>query len=150
MKDFISKLLSNKVLEARNILDKRLTDLVFEKLDLKKVQLAEEMFGDVEYDVGFEEDELNESTVGSANVQKRGRTKVIRVRVRKGKVQRGKRFSAVKGYTIRGGRLVRMQPAEIRHRKLAAVRSKSKRRSKLPQTIRKRKISLRKRGSLGL
>jgi hypothetical protein len=89
-------------------------------------------------------------TIDEANVQKLGRMKLIRARVRGGKVQRRKKVSAIKGYTIRGGRMVRMSSQERRHRKMAARRAKIKRRAKLRQSLRKRKMSLRKRKSLGL
>jgi len=88
--------------------------------------------------------------IADANVQKMGRKKLIRVRVRGNKIQRRKIVSAVKGYTIRGGKLVRMKPAERIHRKRAARRAKLKRRSKLARSLIKRKRSLRKRASLGL
>jgi hypothetical protein len=85
-----------------------------------------------------------------ANVQKMGRTKIVRVRVRGGKIQRRKRLSTVKGYTFRGGRLIRMSPHEVRRRKIGARRAKIKRRSKLNQILRKRRMSLRKRASMGV
>jgi hypothetical protein len=85
-----------------------------------------------------------------ANIQKIGRTKVVRVRVRAGKVQRRKKLSSVQGYVYRGGRLMRMSPLERRRRKMGARRAKIKRRSKLNQILRKRRISLRKRASLGV
>jgi hypothetical protein len=131
MNVFVSKLLSNKLVEARNELDTRIKDLVEKKLNQIKLRLTEEIFGE-------------------ANVLKMGRTKLVKVRVRKGKIQRRKKFSAVKGYTIRGGKLTRMMPAERRHRKISARRSKFKRRAKLKTALRKRKISLRKRTALGL
>lgn len=84
------------------------------------------------------------------NVQRMGRIKLIKVRVRKGKIQRRKRFSAVKGYTIRHGRVIRMSSLERRHRKIGARRGKIKRKAHLRQAIRRRNISLRKRHSLGL
>jgi hypothetical protein len=131
MNVFVSKLLSNKLVEARNELDNKIKDLVEKKLNQIKLRLTEEIFGE-------------------ANVLKMGRTKLVKVRVRKGKIQRRKKFSAVKGYTIRGGKLTRMMPAERRHRKISARRSKFKRRAKLKTALRKRKISLRKRTALGL
>lgn len=131
MSTFISKLLSNKLLEARSELDKKIKGLVEQKLNQIKIRLASELLGE-------------------GNVLKMGRTKLVRVRIRKGKVQRRKKFSSVKGYTIRGGKMVRMLPAEKLNRRLAAKRSKFKRRAKLQQTLRKRKISLRKRRALGL
>jgi len=84
------------------------------------------------------------------NVIKQGRTKLIRARVRGGKVQRRKKFSAVKGYTIRGGKLTRMSPREKLKRKIGARRAKVKRRAKKARMLMKRKRSLRKRKSLGL
>jgi hypothetical protein len=139
MKDFVSKLLNGNVLEAKEILQKKLDELADEKLTHRKAEIALSMF-----------DVLDE-----ANVVKTGRTKVIKVRFRrnaKGRivVQRRKKLSAVKGYTTRGGKLVRMSPSERRNRKLAARKSKFKRRAKLRQSIRKRTMTMRRRSSMGL
>jgi len=141
MKDFVSKLLQDKIVEAKEVLNQRIQDLVNEKVNQVKLRLAAEMYDDFE----VEEEELSE-----ANVQKMGRTKLIRVRFRAGKVQRRVRKSAVPGFTIRGGKLVRMLPQERRRRKMAARRSKFKRRSKLRQALRKRTMTLRKRKAMGL
>ena len=94
--------------------------------------------------------EVVKEIIAEANTQKMGRVKIIRARVRGGKVQRRKKVSAVKGYTIRGGKVVRMSPIERRRRKLAARKAKVKRRAKLARALIKRKRSLRKRKSLGL
>ena len=142
MKDFVSKLLQDKIVEAKEVLNQRIQDLVNERLNQVKLRLAAEMYDDYEIEV---EEELSE-----ANVQKMGRTKLIRVRFRAGKVQRRVRKSAVPGFTIRGGKLVRMLPQERRRRKMAARRSKFKRRSKLRQALRKRTMTLRKRKAMGL
>ena len=92
--------------------------------------------------------------IAEANVQRMGRKKLIRARVRtiKGKVtvQRRKVVSAVKGYTMRRGRLIRMSVSERLHRRRAARRAKIKRRAKMARALIKRKRSLRKRVSLGL
>jgi hypothetical protein len=141
MKDFVSKLLQDKIVEAKEVLGQRIQDLVNEKLTQVKLRITAEMYDDFE----IEEEELSE-----ANVQKMGRTKLIRVRFRAGKVQRRVRKSAVPGFTIRGGKLVRMLPQERRRRKMAARRSKFKRRSKLRQALRKRTMTLRKRKAMGL
>jgi hypothetical protein len=93
----------------------------------------------------FKEYLLNESVV-----QKVGRKRIVRLRIRKGKVQRNKTFSSVPGYTIRSGKLVRMSYTERRDRRMASSMSKFKRAAKMKQTIRKRKTSFRKRGALGL
>jgi len=130
MKDFITKLLSNNLVEAQEILEERILELVDEKLDEIEARLANE--------------------ISEGNIQRIGRTKLIRVRFRGGKLQRRVKKSAVPGYTFRGGKLTRMSPQERRHRKMAARRSKFKRRSKLRQSLRKRQMSLRKRKAMGL
>ena len=133
MKDFVSKLLAGSLVEARELLEDRLDQLIEERLTEEKAKIALEMF------------DLEEG-----NIQRMGRMKLVRVRIRKGKVQRRKKVSAVKGFTMRGGRMIRMSPMERRHRKMAARKSKFKRRAKLGQALRKRKMSLRRRSSMGL
>ena len=133
MNDFVSKLLAGSLVEARELLEDRLDELIEERLTEEKAKMALEMF------------DLEEG-----NIQRMGRMKLVRVRIRKGKVQRRKKVSAVKGFTMRGGRMIRMSPMERRHRKMAARRSKFKRRAKLGQALRKRKMSLRRRNSMGL
>jgi len=85
-----------------------------------------------------------------ANVQKMGRKKLIKARVRGGKVQRRKVVSAVKGYTIRGGKLTRMTAAERLRRRISQRKGKMKRRAKMARALIKRKRSLRKRSTLGI
>lgn len=138
MRSLIDALLSNNLIEAKKLLDERLDELADDALTDVKEDMALEMF-DVDLD------ELEEG-----NIMKMGRTKMIRVRIRGGKIQRRKRLSAVKGYTTRGGKLVRMSPVERRNRKMASRRSKFKRRAKLRQALRKRKMSLRRRSAMGL
>jgi hypothetical protein len=137
MKEFVSKLLENKLLEAKEALAQRLESLVDEKLEQVKQTIAEEVYGKY----------LAERI---RNVLKTGRTKLVRLRIRGGKIQRRKKLSGVKGWTFRGGKLTRMSPIERRNRKMAARRSKFKRRAKLRQSLRKRKMSLRKRRAMGL
>jgi hypothetical protein len=133
MKDFVSKLLAGSLVEARELLEDKLDKLIEERLTEEKAKMALEMF------------DLDEG-----NVQKMGRMKLVRVRIRKGKVQRRRKVSGVKGFTLRGGKMIRMSPMERRNRKMAARRSKFKRRAKLGQALRKRKMSLRRRSSMGL
>jgi hypothetical protein len=133
MKDFVSKLLAGSLVEARELLEDKLDELIEERLTEEKAKMALEMF------------DLDEG-----NVQRMGRMKLVRVRIRKGKVQRRRKVSGVKGFTYRGGKMIRMSPMERRNRKMAARRSKFKRRAKLGQALRKRKMSLRRRSSMGL
>lgn len=88
--------------------------------------------------------------IAEANVQKMGRKKLIRARVRGGKIQRRKVVSAVKGFTIRGGKLKRMSAAERLKRRISQRKGKIKRKAKMARALIKRKRSLRKRASLGL
>jgi len=130
MRDFIDCLFYGDLAEAKEALVDRIEELIAEKLEQVEVEIV---------------DELDEG-----NIQKMGRTQLVRVRFRKGKIQRRVKKSAVPGFTIRGGKLTRMMPQERRNRKMAARRSKFKRKSKLRQSLRKRQISLRKRKAMGL
>jgi hypothetical protein len=78
------------------------------------------------------------------------RVRIIKARIRNGKVQRRKKVSNVAGFTLRSGKLTRMSPAERRRRKLGAKRGKIKRRAKMTRTLMKRQRSLRRRKSMGL
>lgn len=77
------------------------------------------------------------------------RFKIVRVRIRKGKVERRKKVSAVKGYTFRGGKLKRMSPTEKRNRRISQRRGKIKRKAKKTKALAKRKRSMRKLKALG-
>lgn len=134
MKDLVESILCNEFVDAKSFLKERMEQLVYEKLDQKKEDLFREICG----------------PLAEGNITRMGRTKLVKVRIRNGKIQRRKKLSAVKGYTIRDGKLTRMSPLERRHRKMAAKRSKFKRRSKLRQSLRKRRMSDRKRTAMGL
>lgn len=128
--------LSGDLDEARKLIDEKIKELFEQKLEIIKERIVKE--------------ESEKLGLTEANIQKMGRTKLVRIRIRAGKVQRRKKFSTVPGYTIRGGKLVRMSSQERRHRKMGARRAKVKLRSKRNQILRKRKISLRKRKAMGV
>ena len=130
MENFVQCIFEGKLKEAKEHLVERIEELVSEKLEDIEVEII---------------DDLTEG-----NIQKMGRTKLIRVRIRKGKVQRRIKKSAVPGFTIRGGKLKRITPQEHRHRMMAVKRSKFKRRAKLKQSMRKRQRSIMKRKAMGL
>ena len=136
MREFVENIFLGSFVEAQEIFEKKIEELVLQKLEQVKIRVADEM---------SEEYELNE-----ANIQRMGRTKMFRVRIRKGKVQRRIRKSAVPGFTYRGGKLVRMTNVERRHRKMAARLSKFKRRAKMQQSLRKRFRSLQRRRAMGV
>ena len=100
MNQFISKLLANKLAEARDEFEERIQELFHEKLDSLKEEIALSMFGE---------------GIKDSDTLKMGRTKLVRVRIRKGKLQRGRKFSTVKGFTYRGGKMTRIMPSEHRN-----------------------------------
>lgn len=77
------------------------------------------------------------------------RIKIVKFRIRNGKIQRRKKVSAVKGFTLRGGKMTRMSPTERRRRRMGAKRAKIKRRASKVRSIMKRKRSILKRKRMG-
>lgn len=77
------------------------------------------------------------------------RVKIVKLRIRGGKIQRRKKVSNVPGMTLRGNRLVRMSPTERRNRRMGQRKGKIKRKTKIQRTLQKRKRSLQKRKRLG-
>lgn len=81
------------------------------------------------------------------------RYRIVKARIKYGKVQRQKRVSNVKGYAFRkvgheGMQLVRMSPMELRNRKMGQRTAKLKRRMKLAAIKLKMKRSIRRRRSM--
>ena len=143
---FVDLILSNKLDEAKDILRSRLSEIVSKRLQEAKRYVAADMLEEVE--------ELDEA--GNANIIKMGRINKIRRRVRrnaKGKivVQKNVRKSGIKGYRI-SGNTVRRIPATARLKKARLLKRswKTTRRAKLRRTLLKRKMSMRRRSSLGL
>jgi hypothetical protein len=133
----VDAMLSGNIIKARELIENKIDQLIVEKLEERKLQVAELLF-------------IEDPSLEEGNFYHQGRLKVIRVRVRGGKIQRGKKQTTLKGHTIRKGKLVKMTPLEIRNRQLGSRRATIKRRSKMNQILRSRNISLRKRGAHGL
>ena len=131
--NLFESIVSGRISEAKKLIEERLEQIIFDKLTHLKKELSEEYLTEL-----------------VPNIQKVGRAKIIRLRIRAGKVQRRKKVAAVKGFTFKSGRLSRMSPVERRRRRMSARRAKYKRRAKMSLILRKRKLSLRKRKSLGL
>jgi hypothetical protein len=143
---FVDLILSNKLDEAKDILRSRLDEIVSKRLQEAKRYVAEDMLEEVE--------ELDEA--GNSNIIKMGRVNKIRRRIRrnaKGRivVQKNVRKSGVKGYRISGNTVKRI-PATVRLKKARLLKRswKTTRRAKLRRTLLKRKMSMRRRSSLGL
>lgn len=117
--------------DAGNIIRASLNQLVEKKLSVLRKVISESMFAE-------------------GNRMRQGRTVLIRRRIRKGKLQRNIRRSAVKGFTLRHGKITRIPVAKRIHMRIVQKRASRKRKAHMQQTLRKRKLSMRKRKALGI
>jgi hypothetical protein len=141
---FVDSIIHKRLDEAKEKLFARLNEIVSKRLEEAKRYVAEDMFEFVE---------LEEA---GNNIVKMGRVQKIRRRIRrnaKGRiiVQKNVRRSSIKGYRISGNTVKRI-PATVRlHKSRMLKRSwKTTRKSKLRRTLLKRKMSLRRRSSMGI
>ena len=140
---FLDSIIHKRLDEAKELLFSRLDEIVAKRLEEAKRYVAEDTFEFVE---------LEEA----GNIVKMGRVQKIRRRIRrngKGRivVQKNVRRSSIKGYRISGNTVKRI-PATVRlHKARMLKRSwKTTRKSKLRRTLLKRKMSLRRRSSMGI
>lgn len=146
-KKLIDSIILDDYNQANENLSESFVEILKDKLsEAKKIVAAK--YGVAEIAEAIES--IEEENLDEANVTKMGRLKMIKARIRAGKVQRRVKKSAVPGLTLRGGKLVRMKPSERRARKIGARRAKIKRRAKLARALMKRKRSLAKRKAIGL
>lgn len=130
--------------EAKDIIFARMNELVAKRLTEAKRYLVADM---------FEEVELDEA---SSNIVKMGRIQKIRRRIRRNKkgriiVQRNVRRSGIKGYRISGNTVKRITATSRIHKARMLKRSwKTTRKSKLRRSLLKRKMSMRRRSSMGI
>lgn len=151
---FVEHIIQSKLDEAREALFARLDEIVSEKLEAAKAFIVDAMFEEVEWE---DDDQLDEAAKKrNPNIQKMGRVLKIRRRIRrnaKGRiiVQRNVRKSGIKGYRLSGS-TVRKIPATVRIAKARKLKRswKTTRRAKLRRTLFKRKMSMRRRKSIGL
>ena len=147
--NFIDSILKGKLDEAREQLRNRLNEITSKRLAEAKRYVEADMFETVEI-------ELDEVTKRNPNIIRMGRINKIRRRIRrnaKGRIviQKNVRRSGIKGYRIKGNRVVRI-PATERLRKARLLKRswKTTRRAKIRRTLLKRKLSMRRRSSIGL
>jgi hypothetical protein len=141
--NFIELISQNKLSEARDIIFAYMNSVVAKRLEEEKRAIAVDI-----YDVA--EDLLE------ANIVKQGRIQKIRRRIRrnaKGRivVQRNVRRSAIKGFRISGNTVKRI-PATARIQKARKLKRywKTKGRARMNRTLLKRKMSMRRRKSMGI
>jgi hypothetical protein len=145
--NLIDTLIKNNLSEAKKIVEEKLSNKIILAIEERKKVLFKDF---------LEEDGLLEAIKRNPNIIKMGRINRIRRRIRrnaKGKivVQKNRRRSGLKGYKISGNRVVRI-PATVRLRKARLLKRswKTTRRAKLRRSLLKRKLSMRRRASLGL
>ena len=144
---FVDYILEGKLDEARNALQNRLNEITSKRLAEAKRYVEADLFEEVE-------EQLDEKR--NPNLIKMGRITRVRRRIRrnaKGRivVQKNRRRSGIKGYRIVGN-TVRRIPAAQRLRKARLLKRswKTTRRAKLRRSLLKRKLSMRRRTSMGL
>jgi hypothetical protein len=144
--NFLDLLFQNKLDEAKEHLLAHLNAITASRLAEAKRYVEADMFEMVELD----------EAKRNPNLVKMGRITRVRRRIRrnaKGRivVQKNRRRSGIKGYRI-SGNTVRRIPATERLRKARLLKRswKTTRRAKLRRSQLKRKMSMRRRASLGL
>lgn len=137
----IDLIINDKLSEAK--------ELIYNLLNKKAVNEIVEEGKNVSF-----EDEVEQLNEG--NIVRMGRIQRIRRRIRRNKkgrivVQRNVRRSAIKGFRLSGNTVKRIPAAQriMKARKLKRY-WKSKGRAKLSRTLLKRKMSIRRRKSLGI
>ena len=139
----IDLIFEGKLVEAKEELFNRLNEVAAKRLEEIKRTVAADIYEEVE-------------VIDEANIQRMGRIQKIRRRIRrnaKGRiiVQRNVKRSAIKGFRISGNTVKRI-PAMARIQKSRKLKRywKTKGRAKLNRTLLKRKMSLRRRTSMGI
>ena len=151
--NFVELILQNKLDEAKELIFARLDDIASVRLEEAKPYVVDAMYEEIDVD----EEVLEEAAKKrNPNIVKMGRIQRIRRRIRRNKkgrivVQRNVRRSGIKGYRISGNTVKRI-PATVRLRKARLLKRswKTTRKSKLRRTLLKRKMSMRRRKSMGL
>jgi hypothetical protein len=147
----IKKILENKLIEAKKEIYDHLNKIVSKRLSEAKKYIASDMLEIIEV--------LDEAAPKrNPNIIKMGKVQRIRRRIRrnaKGRivVQKNARRSSIKGFRIAGkGNVIRRIPTIERLRKARLLKRswKTTRRAKIRRTLMKRKMSMRRRASIGL
>jgi hypothetical protein len=143
--NFVDLLFQNRLDEAKEKLVAHLGAITAARLEEAKRYVASDSYEEVEID-----------EARNTNLVKMGRITKVRRRIRrnaKGRivVQKNIRRSGIKGYRLSGNTVKRI-PATVRLRKARLLKRswKTTRRAKLRRSLLKRKMSMRRRASMGL
>lgn len=144
--NLVELIVNGKLAEAKDVIYNILDEMSYDRLQEEKQYVASNTYEVVE-------EQLDEA---SPNIVKMGRVKKIRRRIRrnaKGKiiVQKNVRKSAIKGYRVSGSTVKRI-PAIQRIQKARKLKRywKTKGKARLRRTLLKRKMSIRRRTSMGI
>jgi hypothetical protein len=142
----VELIVSGRLAEAKEVVFARLDVISSDRLQEEKIVVGQDTYTMVE-------EVLDEA---STNVIKMGRIKKIRRRIRRNAqgrivVQKNVRKSAIKGFRVSGNRVVRI-PAIQRIQKARKLKRywQTKGKAKLRRTLLKRKMSIRRRTSMGI
>jgi hypothetical protein len=142
----VELIVSGRLAEAKEVVFARLDTISSDRLQEEKIVVGQDTYTMVE-------EVLDEA---STNVIKMGRIKKIRRRIRRNAqgrivVQKNVRKSAIKGFRVSGNRVVRI-PAIQRIQKARKLKRywQTKGKAKLRRTLLKRKMSIRRRTSMGI
>ena len=143
----VDLIVSGRLTEAKETVFAILDEMSSERLQEEKIVVGQDTYTLVE-------EVLDEA--GSPNIVRMGRVKKIRRRIRRNAqgriiVQKNVRKSAIKGYRVSGSTVKRI-PAIQRINKARKLKRywKTKGKSKLRRTLLKRKMSIRRRTSMGI
>jgi hypothetical protein len=144
----INLILEGKVIEAKECFNDLMSKKIQERLEDVRVEIVEDSFNG--------DNVLVEAVRRNTNIIRMGRVQKIRRRVRRNKkgkivIQKNIKRSGIKGYRI-SGNTVRRIPAVQRLKKARLLKRswKTTRRAKLRRSLLKRKMSMRRRASMGL
>jgi hypothetical protein len=141
--NFINLLIEHKYNEAKEIIYAQLNEISSKKLEEIKRTVAADIYEEVEI-------------VDEANVQTIGRISKVRRRIRRNKqgrivLQRNIRKSAIKGFRISGNTVKRISAiSRIKKSRKLKKYWNTKGRAKLTRTLLRRKMSIRRRTSIGI
>lgn len=142
----VELIVSGRLAEAKEVVFARLDVISSDRLQEEKIVVGQDTYTMVE-------EVLDEA---STNVVKMGRIKKIRRRIRRNAqgrivVQKNVRKSAIKGYRVSGNSVKRI-PAIQRIQKARKLKRywQTKGKAKLRRTLLKRKMSIRRRTSMGI
>ncbi len=144
----VDLILQDNVIEAKKCFDNIMSEKIQQKLQQEKFEVVESMF--------VEETLVEAVKRRNPNIIRMGRVQKIRRRIRRNKkgriiVQKNVKRSGIKGYRMSGNTVKRIPSIErLRKARLLKRSWKTTRRAKLRRTLLKRKMSMRRRASMGL